>query len=279
MHIRNKHKILNWELLVTICLVVMLPFVTGCASNDEVLRQLEATNKALLNSTVPGEVLPDSSKKKVAEPWEEPSARIDAFIAAHPNDIPTASALRVRQAMLLLAHRQYDLAGAAFDQATELKLARDKALKALKEELIWWFKLDQKSAPGNDVDDKIDAFSKQIATLNDDPENESIRDYLAEMRAWIQLYAASHAVNGKMMARDIGSAIDNYAETLTDDDITAINTGKTTPGLGPVSVQVRRQVRAMEVIKRAAEIVGDPKFDGATVVYESEKARKIMAIN
>jgi hypothetical protein len=279
MHIHNNHKKLHWELLVTICLMIMLPFVTGCASNNEVLRQLEATNKALLNSTVPGEVLPDSSQKGLAEPWEEPSARIDAYIAAHPNDIPTASALRVRQAMLLLAHKQYNLAGAAFDQATELKLARDKALKALKEELIWWFKLDQKSPPGSDVDDKIKSFNKQIATLNDDPKNESIRDYLAEMRAWIQLYAASHAVNGQMMARDIGSAMDNYAETLTVEDITAINTGKTTPGLGPVSVQVRRQVRAMEVIKRAAEIVADPKFDGVTVVYETEKAQKIKAIN
>lgn len=280
MHIHHNHKALPWKILVTICMVVMLPFVTGCASSTEVLKQLEVTNQALLNSTVPGEVLPDSSQKKEGvDPWEEPSARIDAFIAAHPDDKATASALRVRQAMLLLAYKQYNLASAAFDQATELHLARDKALKALKEELIWWFKVDQKKAPGNEVDDVIAAFSMQIATLNDDPENQSIRDYLAEMRAWIQLYAASHAVNGSMMAKDVGSAMDNYAETLTDDDIIAINTGKITPGLGPVSLQARRQVRAMEVIKRAVEIVDDSTLDGATVVYASQKARQIEAIN
>lgn len=65
------------------------------------------------------------------------------------------------------------------------------------------------------------------------------------MRAWIQLYVVKKTIGGKNKARDIGSAMDNYAETLTDDDITAINTRKITPGLGPVSVQARRQVRAM----------------------------------
>ena len=278
MHIRNNQKSLHWKLVVTICMVSTLLFVTGCVSNSEVVRQLEATNKALLISTVPGEVLPDTSQKKV-EPWEEPSARIDAFIAAHPDDITTASALRVRQAMLLLAYKQYNLAGASFDQATQLHLARDRALKALKEELIWWFKVDQTKAPGNEVDDVIEAFSKQIAILNGAPENESIRDYLAEMRAWIQLYVVKKTIGRKNKARDIGSAMDNYAETLTDDDIIAINTGKITSGLGPVSLQARRQIRAMEVIKHAAGILDSPKFSGVTVVYESDKARKIEAIN
>ena len=73
--------------------------------------------------------------------------------------------------------------------------------------------------------------------------------------------------------------MDNFAETLTDDDIIAINTGKITPGLGPVSLQARRQIRAMEVIKNAAKILDGLKFDGVIVVYESEKARKIEAIN
>ncbi len=81
-------------------------------SLNKVQQSLDETNQALLNSTValnqaalPGEILPDSTGQMVTEPWEEPSARIDAFIAAHPNDKPTASALRVRQAMLLLAYK------------------------------------------------------------------------------------------------------------------------------------------------------------------------------
>ncbi|MCP4627323.1 MAG: hypothetical protein GY850_27990 [bacterium] len=264
----------------------MLSIVTGCASLNKVQQSLDETNQALLNSTValnqaalPGEILPDSTGQGVTEPWEEPSARIDAFIAAHPNDKPTASALRVRQAMLLLAYKQYNLAAAAFDQATELHLSRDKALKALKDELIWWFKVDQTVAPGAEVDEKIAAFSKQIAALNGDPKNESIRDYLAEMRAWIQLYAASHAVNDTMMANIIANAMDNYAETLTDDDIAAINTGKTTPGLGPFEMQARRQIRAKTVIDRAAKIVKDLEEAGDPVPYVSEKAKKITAIN
>jgi len=35
----------------------------------------------------------------------------------------------------------------------------------------------------------------------------------------------------------------------------------------------------MEVIKNAAKILYGPQFDGVTVVYESEKAGKIEAIN
>ena len=272
--------------MVSIYLVVMLSMVTGCASTKEVEKSLNETNEALLKTTaamnraaLPGEVLPDSKGQRKAEPWEEPSARIDEFIAAHPDDKRTASALRVRQAMLLLAYKKYNLADAAFDQASDLHRARDKALKALKDELIWWFKVDQTQAPGNEVNEIIAAFSEQIKNLGDDSENEGIRDYLAEMRAWIQLYVASHAVNDTMLANDIASAMDNYTDTLTDDDITAINTGSTTPGLGPVSLQARRQIRAMAVIKRAAEMVQDIKQDGVTVPYKTNNARKITAIN
>ncbi len=272
--------------MVTICLVAMLSIVAGCASTNEVKRSLDEVNKTMLKTTealnrssLPGEVLPDTNGQKKAEPWEEPSARIDAFIAAHPDDKRTASALRVRQAMLLLAFKKYNFADAAFDQATDLHRDRDKALKALKDELIWWFKEDQTQAPGNEVNEIIAAFSEQIKNLGDDPENEDIRDYLAEMRAWIQLYVASHAVNDTMLANDIASAMDNYAETLTNHDITAINTGNTTPGLGPFDLQARRQIRAMTVIKRAAEMVKVIEQDDVPVPYKNEKAREIKAIN
>lgn len=280
MHIQFIRRTSHRHIAITICMAVIIALVTGCAgSNQAIIDSLAETNEALHRAALPGEVLPDGAGERVAEPWEEPSARIDAFIAAHPDDTKTASALRVRQAMLLLAHKQYHLAGAAFDQATELHSARDKALKALKDELIWWFKQDQSAAPTDEVDSIVAAFGSQIDTLGDDPEDESIRDYLAEMRAWIQLYVASHAVNDAMMAKDIASAMNNYAATLTGDDITAINTGKTTPGLGPISLQGRRQMRAMTVIDRAAAIVNDLEGTGVSVTYTNAKAREIEAIN
>jgi hypothetical protein len=45
--------------------------------------------------------------------------------------------------------------------------------------------VNQRVAPGNDIDDTITLFVKQIATLSGDPKDESIRGYLAEMLAWI----------------------------------------------------------------------------------------------
>lgn len=280
MHIQLNRKTSHRHIAIAICMAIIIALVCGCAgSNQAVLNSLEETNEALNRAALPGEVLPDSAGERVAQPWEEPSARIDAFIAAHPDDTKTASALRVRQAMLLLAYKQYHLAGAAFDQATELHSARDKALKALKDELIWWFKQDQKTAPTDEVDSIVAAFGSQIEVLGNDPENESIRDYLAEMRAWIQLYVASKAVNDAMMTKDIASAMDNYAAILTDEDITAINTGKTTSGLGPIGLRVRRQMRAMAVVGRAAAIVKDLAGRGISVTYTNEKAKKIDSIN
>ncbi len=38
--------------MVTICMLVMLSIVTGCASLNKVQQSLDETNQALLNSTV-----------------------------------------------------------------------------------------------------------------------------------------------------------------------------------------------------------------------------------
>jgi hypothetical protein len=77
----------------------------------------------------------------------------------------------------------------------------------------------------------------------------------------------------------IGEAMDNYAETLTDADIDAINAGTPTSGLGPFSTDVRRQIRAMTLIERAKTLVTEVKKEGGSVNYKSSKAKQIKAIN
>jgi hypothetical protein len=295
MHTRPYSKKSRRNLAVVLSATFLLWFVGGCIGLEEIRNNLASTNEALLKTTValdqvasnqaaidqallPAEMLPDGSGSKI-EPWQEPSAKIDAYIAAHPDDKKTASALRVRQAMLLLAYEQYNLASASFDQATDLHSARDKALKALKDHLIWWFKVDKKTAPGSEVDAAIEAFAIQIDALGGEPGNEGIRDYLVEMRAWIQLYAAEHAITEETMAKELAGAMDNFAETLDEEDILAVNTGEIRSEPDPFGLKVRRQVRAMAVVARAAELAKSLKGTGVTVPYTEENARKIKAIN
>lgn len=273
MYIRNYRKSSYVSLAIAICITLMLFGATGCVQYKDVVKAIHETNATML-------ILPDSSGEAGAEPWVESSARIDAYIEKYGKDNKTtASALRIRQAMLLLSYKQYNLAEASFAQATDLKTDRDLALKALSDDLIWWFKLDKTESPGSKFDDVIVNFQNEIKKLDKNPENESIRDYLAEMRAWILLYAAPKAPNGKMLKERLDNGLDNYAKTLTPKDIKAIKAGKPTEGLDPL--KTRRQVRAMEVFKRANEIVKDDKDmitgDGASLIFNPPVSELINA--
>ncbi len=266
MYIRNYRKSSLVSVAIAVCITLMLFGATGCLHYKDVVRAVDETNASML-------ILPDSSGKAGTEPWMEPSARIDAYIEKYGKDNKaTASALRIRQAMLLLSYKQYNLAEASFAQATVLKTDRDLALKALSDELIWWFKLDKNSSPDSSLDDVIVNFQKEIDKLDKNPENESIRDYLAEMRAWILLWAAPKASNGKKYKERLDDGLNNYAKTLKPADIEAIKTGKPSAGLDPIEFQTRRQVRAMAVFKRANEIVNEDKDlttgDGASLDFD-----------
>ena len=265
MYIQKYRKSSFVSVAIAVCIMLMLVCTTGCLQYRDVVKAIDETNAAV-------QIMPDSSGKAGAEPWMEPSAKIDAYIEKYAKDDKvTASALRIRQAMLLLSYKQYNLAEASFAQATDLKTGRDLALKALSDDLIWWFKLDKTKAPDKEFDDVIKNFQNEIDKLSSIPENESIRDYLAEMRAWILLYAASKAPNGKTVKKWLDEGLDNYAKTLKPADIEAIKVGKPTAGLGPLDMQIRRQMRAMEVFKRANEIVNKDKDlitgDGASLTF------------
>ena len=279
-------------IVISIFLAVLLAFIgTGCQSVKEVKKIVEKSNATVLNAiatqnlnSMPGIVLPDADGKRAMEAWEEPAAKIDAYIAAHPEEKKTASALRIRQAILYLSYKQYELAKAAFNQTSEGDLTsdRDKALKALQSQLLWWFQLDESRAPDFvKAGEHVKKISDRIKILNVDPENESIRDYLAEMRAWIEIHMAKKAPNVNFKAKYITDAIDNYASVLKKKDITAINEEKPSKGLGPLSLQVRRQIRAMTVIKEAGSIVIEVRQEipPGTVKFKTVNAKSIIALN
>jgi hypothetical protein len=115
MYIRNYQKSSYVSLAIAICITLMLFGATGCVQYKDVVKAIHETNATML-------ILPYSSGEAGAEPWVESSARIDAYIEKYGKDNKTTvSALRFRQAMLLLFYKQYNLAEASFAQATDLK--------------------------------------------------------------------------------------------------------------------------------------------------------------
>ena len=243
--------------------------LSGCATQQQVKDIVAESNAALVSATllgVPGgeaALLPypgtgGDPAGSGNEPWLAPCAKIDAFIEAHPDQKVSASALRVRQGILLLSYKQYNLARAAFEMADPkyLTTARDKALYSLRAHLIWWFRLDKTSsmslAEFGEADKALEALQTQIGTLGESP---GIRDYLAEMRVWIALSAALQTVNKARAKEYFENGMNDYAEIFTAEDLEVLKKA-TEPSEWDVSIEaVRRRLRSGAVIKYAKDVI------------------------
>lgn len=227
---------------------------TGCATRKQVANIVTQSNAAMLAGQFG---LPEPSPGGTNSSWQIESARIDAFITAHPIQAATTASLRIRQAMLLLTHGQFNLAAAAFNavELDDLHVARDQALKRNDRILLWWFansvKPNWEESDRSQARDSLKTLQTEQAQLADSPE---IRDYLAEMRVWIGLSAARQtSADGEKKAL-FEDALDVYAETFTPEDLVILLTGQEQlpdpTALGP---EVRRRVRAKAVITRAKQ--------------------------
>ncbi len=202
--------------------LLLVGALTGCVTYRQVKQIVADSNAAMLAHQLDGDVDPiitaDGNQSDNA--FEGASARIESFIAAHPEQKTTAAALRIRQAMLFLSAGKPELAQAAFG-ATDtnfLFTARDQTLAAMSPHLVWWFPAADKNANWGDDDRKTKAPAA-LAKLRElqldltdslklHPQNEGIRDYVAETRAWIGLKKTlSHA--------DLNTARTNFEDTLT----------------------------------------------------------------
>lgn len=224
----------------------------GCATRKQVAEIVAQSNAAMLTGHL-GLPEPKTATGKTA--WQVESDRIEEFIAAHPEQKSTIAPLRVRQAMLLLSHRQFSLAEAAFNAAPigDLHSARDKALKRRQETLLWWF-----ANSTNDTWTTTDQTRAQTALKEFKEEQEQlasspeIRDYLAEMRAWIGLASAKQTTSTNRARERIEEALNVYAEIFTPQDRLLLAEGKEQlpdpKALGP---DVRRRLRAKAVLDQA----------------------------
>lgn len=239
---------------------VLLAVALGCAScitAPEVARIVAQSNAAMLTGQLGGLPAPEG-KSGNAEALSAASARIEAFIEAHADQKQVVAPLRIRQALLLLAHQQFNLARAAFDavRTDDLVAARDQALKRNQAHLLWWFATSEKKTwSADDVTAATAALADlkaEHAKLEGSPE---IRDYLGELRAWIGVTQAARSTNADRARALLVGTLDQYASLFTPSDLQLIGTEPTpTGGENTVGLETRRRLRAKAVLAFARKI-------------------------
>jgi hypothetical protein len=191
--------------------------------------------------------------------------RIEAYIAAHPDQKPTIASLRIRQGVIYLDRKQFNLAAAAFDAAdpTQLFTDRDQTLKAVSGELIWWYRTaplpNIPAAEMGRAESAMRTLKTETAKRQGSPDT---RELLAEMRAWIGLkYFAALADRSKQKAV-MQDTIDEYASIFTPSDLAELCTPGRVSDTASTADQ-RRRLRAGPVIKQAraysSELAGPGK--------------------
>ena len=258
--LRSRSFLRSLALAATPLLLALGLVLPGCATSREVAQIVANSNAAMLAGRFEQAGLPGAAPGAGAQAVQQEYDRIEAFIAAHqePQFLDTTTPLRLRQAVLLLNNGQTSLAKAAFAQvdASHLHTARDQALKRSERTLLWWF---ANSTKENWTDTDRQESKAALAQLQSEQEalgdSPDIRDYLAEMRAWIGIVAAKHTTEENKVRAFLVDALDAYAKIFTADDLQAVAAPATPaagqPVLGP---EMRRRLRAPAVLEQARTI-------------------------
>jgi len=226
---------------------------SGCATRDRV-STLDAQSNAAMISSQLGD-LPQKDGERSAPPFTESNRQIEAFIVAHPGQNEITAPLRIRQAVLLLANKQSNLAKAAFDSVAEADLHtdRDRALKHNAEHLIWWFSQSANDTwTANDQSKAVSALKALTQAQDSLGNSPEIRDYLAEMRAWIGLAAARQTTSLAEARKRLEDALNVYTRIFSAHDFELLKeVNEPSSGVSPTSPDVRRRLRARAVLTHA----------------------------
>jgi hypothetical protein len=245
--------------------------LASCATRQDVTDAVTSTNAASLMAELnPGSASPQSGGAPAR--WQAASQKVEAFIAANPDQKVTNAELRVRQAVMLMQNRQPNLAKAAFDQVAlaDLPTARDRALKRLQEELLWWYRSAGETA-GIDFT-KGEKAQAAITTVLADlktPDDESIRDFLAAVRASIGVKMATDVFGQPKAQAYLKDAIDTYAAGLPAGETSRWVALTNWPPAGEtfdtaVSAETRRHFRADGLIAVAKKAMTANGIHGVT---------------
>ncbi len=199
--------------------LVALLLIPACTSTRNVRRMVTEANLASLSPELGlGAINPERASGADTS-WQEVSRRIQAFVDAHPNDKATIASLRLRQALMLLHNKQFNLAQATFSEVvrSDLHESRDKALQDLRADLLWWYKIADGRIPADELpvavaaQNRIQAVRATLGNRADAP----VADWLAIWQAWIGLKAANDEQDNPQTRRSyLTNAVNRFATSL-----------------------------------------------------------------
>jgi len=237
-----------WALTLTLTLVL----TTGCVTR-KVKEIVANSNAATLQATLGVSDFSAPPKEGV-----DPVAAIDIFIAAHPDQPKTRAALRIRQAMLLLAQGKFATAKVAFDDAKLefLVTDRDIALKRLQGPLLWYYAHSTNQVfDSTKGDGALTAFQEEIVALTKRiargaTENVEIRDRLAERRVQLGLSLAKQFPAPEMRKR-LEAAMNDYSDIFTTEELNALLAEGQWADATSITPAIKRRAQAFTYLREA----------------------------
>jgi hypothetical protein len=212
---------LGFKLFGPILTALAIAATAGCVTADEVRSIVTEANAAAVAADAA--VLDADPSPVPGEGWRDSVARIEAFIAENPDEAVTNNALRVREAVILLGAGQANLARAVLEEVDPGRLgsARDSAIYAAREHLVWWYGLGS-VLTGSDFERGEEALVGIAAVADGLDRADYTRRFFEEMRVRIALRLA----RSRVQEEDIRSLLDDgarrYAAQWDQDDQRAI---------------------------------------------------------
>lgn len=250
--------------------VLLLLGLSGCLSTAGVRAEIEASNRAIVAAQG------DALGLAAGEGWEDTVARIDAFIEAHPDEPDTTEPLRLRQAMILAVHAQDALASAAFARidGARLHTPRDKALLAVSEHLVWWYRVQ-----GTDFD-PARGERAHLALVSEADKLGAETDGRALFEDLIALLASEIALqtsNEEKARRYLREGLARFAERFTEAERSVLEAADREVPAGPEGVSMRRRLAILRMpffVTRYREVAVN---SGLTdIAWESPFVKELM---
>ncbi len=276
---------------IPLFLGLAMTLAPGCATRREVAEIVARSNAAMLTSQLGAgiDLLTNATRGATGPAGTggvDPSAQIDAFIEAHSDQPATVAALRVRQGVLLLSQRRFNLARAAFGAALveHLHTDRDLALKRLSIPLVWWGEnsllnpFPESMVPR--AQEAMKAFDAEVTRLGRPPgaaESMQTRDLLAEIRAWIALTVTRRASDFPTMKTRLEEALDTYGAILTPADLEALQQPERVLAESSITQEGRRRLRSKAVLAAGAERFQELEREGIHPTLHSPELQRLVA--
>lgn len=247
-----------------LALVVALA-LGGCVTTDQVRDIVRTSNYEMLVSADPALVTTvpaNPADANAAKPSPTAAERLTAFLQANPDDPVLGPTLHLRQALLYLNERQFDLADAAFKQIKGGKLttARDEALAANYPSLRWWSEWSL-AGPGAFRAERANALA-QMQTLATAAASGSLKqapdvaDYFLEMRAWLGLKAGFAIVlpaDAQFQVSTLQSAVDGWTSTFAPSELALLGNAKFA-AKDAFTLSTRRVLRLRSLLGALAQV-------------------------